>query len=104
MGIFRYSIVNLSVKIMPPIANEVDEWKAKSAQPVTASFDVPEEGLMKVFIYGEILSANNFEYDNLYVHYLVELPKHWIATGSPAAKGSRYLEAPTIEKVGESMC
>lgn len=35
----------------------------------------PEVGVMKVHIFGEIISAKNFDYDDLHVYYQLELPK-----------------------------
>lgn len=31
--------------------------------------------MLRLLVLGEIVSVKNFEYDNLYVHYFVELPK-----------------------------
>lgn len=48
---------------------------------------VPETGTMKYFLNLEILSANNFAYDYLFVNYVVSLPKNWEATREDSLMG-----------------
>ncbi|XP_073421852.1 tectonic-like complex member MKS1 isoform X2 [Dendrobates tinctorius] len=48
---------------------------------VGSDFEMPPTGALRVFINGEIVSAHEYEYDNLYVHFFIELPKDW---SSPA--------------------
>ncbi|XP_073472683.1 tectonic-like complex member MKS1 [Aquarana catesbeiana] len=48
---------------------------------VGSDFEMPPAGTLRVFINGEIVSAQEYECDNLYVHFFLELPKHW---SSPA--------------------
>ncbi|CAJ0928365.1 unnamed protein product [Ranitomeya imitator] len=48
---------------------------------VGSDFEMPPTGALRLFINGEIVSAHGYEYDNLYVHFFMELPKHW---SSPA--------------------
>jgi len=42
---------------------------------VGTSFKMPEPGVMKVHVFGEIISAKNFDYDDLHVYYQLDLPK-----------------------------
>ncbi|RNA44327.1 Meckel syndrome type 1 [Brachionus plicatilis] len=44
---------------------------------VGKDFKMPLIGVMKVHIFGEILSAKNFDYDDLHVYYQLDLPKNW---------------------------
>ncbi|XP_068121964.1 tectonic-like complex member MKS1 [Hyperolius riggenbachi] len=48
---------------------------------VGSDFELPPAGVLRLCINGEIVSAQEFECDNLYVHFFMELPKHW---SSPA--------------------
>ncbi|KAM4046809.1 tectonic-like complex member MKS1 [Anomaloglossus baeobatrachus] len=48
---------------------------------VGSDFEMPPSGALRVFINGEIVSAHDYEHDNLYIHFFMELPKHW---SSPA--------------------
>ncbi|PSN49376.1 Meckel syndrome type 1 protein [Blattella germanica] len=44
---------------------------------VGTEFDMPRHGILQVHILGEIATAQDFEYDHLFVHYFFELPKGW---------------------------
>ncbi|KAE8622396.1 hypothetical protein XENTR_v10005225 [Xenopus tropicalis] len=54
---------------------------------VGSDFEMPPAGTLRVFINGEIVSAQEFEYDNLYVHFFVELPKNWSSPGFQELSG-----------------
>ncbi|XP_070571462.1 tectonic-like complex member MKS1 [Ptychodera flava] len=51
------------------------------ASCVGHGFEQVSQGVLRLLVFGEIVSARNYEYDNLYIHYFVELPRNW----SPAA-------------------
>lgn len=38
---------------------------------------MPPVGVLRYLMNGEIVSAQGFEYDNLYIHFFVELPTNW---------------------------
>lgn len=38
-------------------------------------FKMPDLGVLKVHVFGEILTAVNFDYDDLHVYYQLDLPK-----------------------------
>ncbi|CAL8275902.1 unnamed protein product [Arctogadus glacialis] len=40
-------------------------------------FEMPPPGVLRLMVNGEIVSALGFEYDNLYVHFFMELPNNW---------------------------
>lgn len=42
---------------------------------VGTDFKLPATGVMKISIYGEIVCAKNFDYDDLHVYYQLELPR-----------------------------
>jgi len=42
---------------------------------VGTAFKMPSPGVMKVHVFGEVISARNFDYDDLHVYYQLELPK-----------------------------
>ncbi|XP_061819043.1 tectonic-like complex member MKS1 isoform X4 [Nerophis lumbriciformis] len=48
---------------------------------VGQDFEMPPAGILRYLMNGEIVSAKGFEYDNIYVHYIMELPNkslpHW---------------------------
>ncbi|XP_041865309.1 Meckel syndrome type 1 protein isoform X2 [Melanotaenia boesemani] len=44
---------------------------------VGQDFEMPPIGLLRYLMNGEIVSAKGFEYDNLYIHFYLELPNNW---------------------------
>lgn len=41
---------------------------------VGTDFEMTDPGVLRLFVNGEVVSAQGFEYDNLYIHFFVELP------------------------------
>ncbi|XP_058856742.1 tectonic-like complex member MKS1 isoform X2 [Acipenser ruthenus] len=44
---------------------------------VGQDFEMPPPGILRLLVNGEIVSAQGYEYDNLYIHYFFELPNNW---------------------------
>ncbi|KAJ0004085.1 hypothetical protein NQD34_010299 [Periophthalmus magnuspinnatus] len=44
---------------------------------VGSDFEMPPLGTLRYVMNGEIVSSKGFEYDNLYIHFLMELPNNW---------------------------
>ncbi|XP_036613949.1 Meckel syndrome type 1 protein isoform X2 [Trichosurus vulpecula] len=44
---------------------------------VGSDFEMTVPGSLRLFVNGEVVSAQGYEYDSLYVHFFVELPDHW---------------------------
>lgn len=44
---------------------------------VGQDFEMPPHGILRLLVNGEIVSAKGFEYDNLYIHFFMELPNNW---------------------------
>ncbi|XP_071783046.1 tectonic-like complex member MKS1 isoform X1 [Centroberyx gerrardi] len=44
---------------------------------VGQDFEMPPAGILRLLVNGEIVSAKGFEYDNLYIHFFMELPNNW---------------------------
>ncbi|XP_076452479.1 tectonic-like complex member MKS1 [Babylonia areolata] len=42
-------------------------------------FEVPQPDVLRLTVYGEMISAQGFELNNLYLHFFVDLPKDWYA-------------------------
>ncbi|XP_034746108.1 Meckel syndrome type 1 protein isoform X1 [Etheostoma cragini] len=40
-------------------------------------FEMPPAGILRYLMNGEIVLAKGFEYDNLYIHFFMELPNNW---------------------------
>eukprot|EP00095_Tigriopus_kingsejongensis_P003494 maker-scaffold875_size86197-snap-gene-0.18 protein:Tk03494 transcript:maker-scaffold875_size86197-snap-gene-0.18-mRNA-1 annotation:"hypothetical protein BRAFLDRAFT_279949" len=69
--------------------DQIDEHRmlgnffATQIQPILKDvgdvFEIPPEKCFRLVLNGEIVSAEDFEYDGLFVHYFVELPEGWCA-------------------------
>ncbi|KAM8897887.1 tectonic-like complex member MKS1 isoform 1-T1 [Spinachia spinachia] len=44
---------------------------------VGQDFEMPPVGILRYMMNGEIVSAKGFEYNNLYIHFFMELPNNW---------------------------
>ncbi|XP_063059438.1 Meckel syndrome type 1 protein [Engraulis encrasicolus] len=44
---------------------------------VGPDFEMPPHGVLRLLINGEIVSAKGYEYDNLYIHFILDLPNNW---------------------------
>ncbi|KAJ8043977.1 Meckel syndrome type 1 protein [Holothuria leucospilota] len=54
---------------------------------VGQEFEMVPDNMLRLMVLGEIISAKNYEYNSLYVHYFVELPKDWSADRSQEMAG-----------------
>ncbi|XP_074641528.1 tectonic-like complex member MKS1 [Tubulanus polymorphus] len=50
-------------------------------------FEMPPADVLRLVVNGEILTAKNFEYDDLYIHYFLELPRNWFGSGHDQMSG-----------------
>ena len=41
---------------------------------VGSEFELPPVGVLRLVLYGEIISARNFDYDDLFVRYVIQVP------------------------------
>ncbi|KAM8975135.1 tectonic-like complex member MKS1 isoform 2-T2 [Pelodytes ibericus] len=54
---------------------------------VGSDFEMPPAGTLRLFINGEIVSAQEYDFDNLYIHFFMELPKYWSSPGFQELSG-----------------
>ncbi|XP_062844710.1 Meckel syndrome type 1 protein [Trichomycterus rosablanca] len=54
---------------------------------VGQDFEMPPPGFLRLIVNGEIVSAQGYEYDNLYVHFILELPNNWSSVPSQSLSG-----------------
>ncbi|XP_053312856.1 tectonic-like complex member MKS1 [Spea bombifrons] len=54
---------------------------------VGSDFEMPPAGTLRLYVNGEIVSAQEYDYDNLYVHFFMELPKYWSSPGFQELSG-----------------
>ncbi|XP_057239541.1 tectonic-like complex member MKS1 isoform X2 [Malurus melanocephalus] len=65
---------------------------------VGTDFEMPLPGTLRLLVNGEIVSAQGYEYDNLYVHFFLELPNRW--SSSPFQQLSGVTQTCATKKVG----
>ncbi|CDW58519.1 B9-C2 domain containing protein [Trichuris trichiura] len=80
-GTYYYTVQDVS-----EVIEKQDESKGAKAKVdlsrsselrLSYDFDIPAEGCLRIFLLGEIESAVNFEYSNLFIEYCLEIPKGW---------------------------
>ncbi|KAG5284595.1 hypothetical protein AALO_G00028410 [Alosa alosa] len=54
---------------------------------VGPDFEMPPIGSLRLLINGEIVSAKGYEYDNLYIHFFLDLPNNWFGLPFEALSG-----------------
>ncbi|XP_018591717.1 tectonic-like complex member MKS1 isoform X2 [Scleropages formosus] len=54
---------------------------------VGQDFEMPPPGILRLLVNGEVVSAKGYEYDDLYVHFFVELPDDWSASPPQSLSG-----------------
>ncbi|XP_071672990.1 tectonic-like complex member MKS1 isoform X2 [Patagioenas fasciata] len=74
--VWKYTIENASVQVQPE-EEEREQRVFRNTLP----------GTLRLFVNGEIVSAQGYEYDNLYVHFFVELPDQWSSPASQQLSG-----------------
>ncbi|XP_068923524.1 tectonic-like complex member MKS1 isoform X1 [Petaurus breviceps papuanus] len=65
---------------------------------VGSDFEMAIPGSLRLFVNGEVVSAQGYEYDNLYVHFFVELPNCWSV--SPFQQLSGVTQTCVTKSVG----
>ncbi|KFV69556.1 Meckel syndrome type 1 protein, partial [Dryobates pubescens] len=85
--VWKYTIENVSAQMRPEEA-EREQQMFRDVRATTdplyliiCSLLQTLPGTLRLMVNGEIVSAQGYEYDNLYVHFFVELPAQW---SSPA--------------------
>uniref|UniRef100_A0AAQ6AAW6 MKS transition zone complex subunit 1 n=1 Tax=Amphiprion ocellaris TaxID=80972 RepID=A0AAQ6AAW6_AMPOC len=66
---------------------------------VGQDFEMPPAGILRYLMNGEIVSAKGFEYDNLYIHFFMELPNNWSSLPfQPLSGVTQTCRTKTLEK------
>uniref|UniRef100_A0A8C3PKH9 MKS transition zone complex subunit 1 n=1 Tax=Calidris pygmaea TaxID=425635 RepID=A0A8C3PKH9_9CHAR len=83
--VWKYTIENASVQVQPEeeereqcvFRDLYGRHKEYLSGLVGSEFEMTLPGTLRLFVNGEIVSAQGYEYDNLYVHFFLELPSKW---------------------------
>ncbi|XP_062448579.1 tectonic-like complex member MKS1 isoform X2 [Rhea pennata] len=104
--LWKYTIENASVQVQQEeeereqrvFRDLYSRHKEYLSGLVGSEFEMPLPGTLRLFVNGEVVSAQGYEYDNLYVHFFLELPKWW---SSPAFQQlSGVTQTCATKKVG----
>ncbi|NXH18488.1 MKS1 protein, partial [Bucco capensis] len=104
--VWKYTLENVSVQVQPEeeereqrmFRDLYSRHKEYLSGLVGSEFEMTLPGTLRLFVNGEIVSAQGYEYDNLYVHFFLELPDHW---SSPAFQQlSGVTQTCATKKVG----
>ncbi|KAK4878658.1 hypothetical protein RN001_011164 [Aquatica leii] len=95
---YRYYVEDASDKI--PLETQLKEneilHKITSHQvkvrmkKAGTDFEVPSKNKLNFYLFCEILSGRNFEYNDIYVQYIIELPKNWSCRNGSNLSGSTF--------------
>ncbi|XP_043910770.1 Meckel syndrome type 1 protein [Protopterus annectens] len=83
--LWKYSIENTSVSIQPEEQQREQKMYSELCNRhsdylnrlVGTEFEETPPGMFRLFVSGEIVSAQGYEYNNLYIHFFLELPEYW---------------------------
>lgn len=103
--IFHYSVEHASLLISPDDLQREKDLMTKvykrHMELVSAcldgDFDLPLPQTFRAFLFGEIVSARDFELNNLYVHYFFELPENWQMKDERQIAGVTHTCSTTVE-------
>ncbi|XP_055513939.1 Meckel syndrome type 1 protein isoform X1 [Leucoraja erinacea] len=93
--LWLYTVQNISFDVKPEEQSReknlfkdlYNRHKEYLTTLVGDEFATPPLGFLQLFVNGEVVSAHGFEYDNLYVHFLLELPNNWTCPPSQQLSG-----------------
>ncbi|OWK52084.1 Meckel syndrome type 1 protein [Lonchura striata] len=95
--VWEYTIENASAQVQP----EEEEREQRVFRElcgrhrdylsglVGTDFEMPLPGTLRLLVNGEIVSAQGYEYDNLYVHFFLELPNREYSHSQPHHSSGR---------------
>ncbi|KAF5281360.1 hypothetical protein FQR65_LT14758 [Abscondita terminalis] len=96
--IFQYYIEDASEQ-MPlevqlketEILNKITSHQLKvRSKKAGTDFEIPSKNTLNFYLFCEILCCRNFEYNDIYVQYLIDLPEHWSCPDVSCLKGCTF--------------
>ncbi|XP_075417656.1 tectonic-like complex member MKS1 isoform X1 [Tenrec ecaudatus] len=93
--LWKYTIDNVSSLAQPEeeareqrvLKDLYGRHKEYLSSLVGTDFEMTDPGVLRLFVNGEVVSAQGYEYDNLYVHFFVDLPANWSSPASQQLSG-----------------
>ncbi|XP_025833633.1 Meckel syndrome type 1 protein isoform X2 [Agrilus planipennis] len=91
--VYRVEDVSENIKTSPSTTEEeicekmIQYRHLIRKRKIGTDFELPPLNKMRVFIFLEILAAKDFEYNDIYVEYLIDLPKRWSCSDNKLLTG-----------------
>ncbi|XP_034033953.1 Meckel syndrome type 1 protein [Thalassophryne amazonica] len=93
--VWRLTVENISAAMKPEDQGREQNMyrdlyrrhKQHLSSVVGQDFEMPPVGVLRYVMYGEIVSARGFEYDNLCIQFFMELPNDWQSLPSQVLSG-----------------
>nr|XP_028564242.1 Meckel syndrome type 1 protein [Podarcis muralis] len=93
--IWKFTLENVSAPVKPEeqereqrvFKDLYSRHKEYLSGLVGSDFEMTLPGALRLFVNGEIVSAQGYEYNNLYIHFFLELPSCWSCPPSQQLSG-----------------
>uniref|UniRef100_A0A5S6QIJ4 Meckel syndrome type 1 protein n=1 Tax=Trichuris muris TaxID=70415 RepID=A0A5S6QIJ4_TRIMR len=82
-------------------ANAKSDLSRLNALRLSYDFDIPAERRLRIFVFGEIESAIDFEYNNLFIEFCLETPKGWKCHKDKCSGVTQLCSSTHVPEVGK---
>ncbi|KRZ75570.1 26S proteasome non-ATPase regulatory subunit 14 [Trichinella papuae] len=111
-GFFQYTVeclsditvlpADLELNLLKKSFDESHEKYSTSKLYESSEFDFPQKRSLRIVYYGEITSAEDFEYSHLLVHYFLDIPKGWVCKSDKMSGVTQTCLVKNIRNNGRS--
>ncbi|KRZ16364.1 26S proteasome non-ATPase regulatory subunit 14 [Trichinella zimbabwensis] len=111
-GFFQYTVeclsditvlpADLELNLLKKSFDESHEKYSTSKLYESSEFDFPQKRSLRIVYYGEITSAEDFEYNHLLVHYFLDIPKGWVCKSDKMSGVTQTCLVKNIRNNGRS--
>ncbi|KRX72301.1 26S proteasome non-ATPase regulatory subunit 14 [Trichinella sp. T6] len=111
-GFFQYTVeclsditvlpADLELNLLKKSFDESHEKYSTNKLYESSEFDFPQKRSLRIVYYGEITSAEDFEYSHLLVHYFLDIPKGWMCKSDKTSGITQTCLVKNIRNNGRS--
>ncbi|KRY61534.1 26S proteasome non-ATPase regulatory subunit 14 [Trichinella britovi] len=111
-GFFQYTVeclsditvlpADLELNLLKKSFDESHEKYSTNKLYESSEFDFPQKRSLRIVYYGEITSAEDFEYSHLLVHYFLDIPKGWMCKSDKTSGVTQTCLVKNIRNNGRS--
>ncbi|XP_003378024.1 26S proteasome non-ATPase regulatory subunit 14 [Trichinella spiralis] len=111
-GFFQYTVeclsditvlpADLELNLLKKSFDESHEKYSTNKLYESSEFDFPQKRSLRIVYYGEITSAEDFEYSHLLVHYFLDIPKGWVCKSDKTSGVTQTCLVKNIRNNGRS--